>query len=163
MRQKAVDESAARLCRPALRLSRPAAPLCRRGRGQDLGPYGFEVGGERAVARRAVDHGLQRSQLRRLDAEALQPGKIGLERRAAVELVAHRLGEDGDRGGIVAGGGVLDRDAGFVLCRRELRLDLVEPGRGGGEVGGDRLRRAGFQFRHPRLEAGNLALRGVDV
>ena len=92
-----------------------------------------------------------------------KPRELRREGRAADELVAQRVGDDRDRGGIVAGRGLLRRDPGLALRRRELRFDLVEAGGDAGEIGRRRLRRAGFQFRHPRAQTGDLAPRGVDI
>ena len=135
-----------------------------------LGSNGFERRRERAVGRRPVDERLQRREFRRVDAEALQRRRARSRNGAPDgELVAHRLGDDRDGGGIVAGGGLFRRDAGFDLRRGELRLDLVDATTsaersGAAALGGGvpdfelrHARRRGLEFRparRPRPRAG---------
>ena len=80
-----------------------------------------------------------------VDAKTLQPPEFCRKRRAAGQLVAQRRSDDGHRGGIVFGRGLLRRDA-ELAPRPELRFDLVEARGDAGEISRRRLRRAGFSF-----------------
>ena len=80
-----------------------AASLPLRRRCQHFRRNRVEGGGQLAAGGRAVDHGLQRRQFRRIDAEALERREFRPERRARGKPIFHHPGDDGDRRGVVGG------------------------------------------------------------
>ena len=141
-----------------------AALLAVRCRGQHFRRSGCEGRRERAVRGRAVGDGFKRRQSGWLDATALQGRKPRPEGRAGGEPVSYRRGDDGDRGRVVLGRRLLRGDARLALLRRERRLDLVDAGAEGGDIGADaRRRRPGFQLGYSRGKARDFSAGGVDA
>src|SRR5580693_9735688 len=94
------------------------AARVRLGRGrQDVRRNRVERGSQRDVGGRPIDHGFQRRQRRGIDPHAPQSSELGSESRARAQPFFRDLGDDGDRGGVISGGGRLRGGARFTFGR----------------------------------------------